>query len=90
MSGRVVGTRSGYERSNFESEQMTDDRRTRSLNHDDPTELHTEADDEATLSRDEAKVAGMVKTDIVYGDSSFEPNADDQNDLHHAEPDEHF
>ncbi len=57
---------------------------------DDPAELRTEADDDAPLSLDEAKVAGMVKTDIVYGDSSINPNADDQNDLSHAEPDEHF
>ena len=57
---------------------------------DNPAELHTEADNEAPLSLDEAKVAGMVKTDIVYGDSSINPNADDQNDLNHAEPDEHF
>jgi hypothetical protein len=57
---------------------------------DNPAELHTEADDEVPLSIDEAKVAGMVKTDIVYADSSINPNADDQNDLNHAEPDEHF
>ncbi len=57
---------------------------------DNPAELHTEADDSTPLSIDEAKVAGMIKTDIVYGDSSIDPNADDRADLNHAGPDEHF
>ncbi len=57
---------------------------------DEPRELHTEADDAVPLTQREADVAGMIKTDIVYGDSSINPNADDQNDLQHAAPDEHF
>ena len=70
---------------------MNDDRTRRpETDLDNPDELHTEADDAVPLSQREADVAGMVKTDIVYGDSSVSPNADDQNDLHHPAPDEHF
>ncbi len=57
---------------------------------DDPSELHTQADDEPALSYREAEVAGMVKSEEVYGDSSIEPNADDHADAERAEPDEHF
>ena len=57
---------------------------------DNPEELRTEADDTVPLSNEEAHVAGMVKTDIVYGDSSINPNADDRNDFHSPAPDEHF
>ncbi len=70
---------------------MSDERARRpEIDLDNPEELHTEADDDAPLSNEEAKVAGMIKTDIVYGDSSVNPNADDENDLEHPEPDEHF
>jgi hypothetical protein len=57
---------------------------------DDPSELHTQADDDPPLSEREAEVAGMVKGLIVYGDASVEPNADDHADAERAEPDEHF
>lgn len=57
---------------------------------DAPGELHTQADDEAPLSREEAKVAGIVPGMVVYGDSSLDPNADDKRDSEHAAPDEHF
>jgi hypothetical protein len=56
---------------------------------DDPTELHTQADDDPPLSRREAEVAGMIKGQIVYGDSSIEPNADDHADSEQATSDEH-
>jgi hypothetical protein len=61
-----------------------------SADSDDPRELHTQADDETPLSEREAEVAGMVKGQIVYGDSSIEPNADDHADAEHASRDEHF
>ncbi|MBD5633138.1 MAG: hypothetical protein IAI49_01565 [Candidatus Eremiobacteraeota bacterium] len=57
---------------------------------DNPGELHTQADDERTLSRDEAAVAGILPGLIVYGDSSLEPNADDRRDLNAPKDDEHF
>jgi hypothetical protein len=57
---------------------------------DDPKELHTEADDEATLSRAEATVAGIIPGMVVYGDSSLDPNADDKRDSERAEPGEHL
>jgi hypothetical protein len=47
---------------------------------DDPRELHTVADDERPLTRQEAEVAGMLPDEPVYGDSSIEPNADDHRD----------
>jgi hypothetical protein len=47
---------------------------------DDPKELHTQADNDRTLSRKEAEVAGIVPGMIVYGDDSIEPNADDHRD----------
>jgi hypothetical protein len=56
---------------------------------DNPGELHTQADDEQPLSREEAAVAGMLPGLIVYGDSSIEPNADDHRDSESAEPGEH-
>ena len=56
---------------------------------DNPGELHTQADDERTLSRREAEVAGIVPGMIVYGDSSLDPNADDKRDSESAGPDEH-
>ncbi len=45
-----------------------------------PRQLHTEADDDASLSREEATVAGI--TQPVYGDDSTNPNADDTRDAH--------
>jgi hypothetical protein len=57
---------------------------------DDPEELHTEADDEPTLSRAQAGVAGILPGMVVYGDSSLDPNADDKRDSERAEPDEHL
>ena len=70
---------------------MNDDRAKRpEIDLDNPEELRTEADDTAPLSNEEAKVAGMVKTDIVYGDSSIDPNADDRSDFNSPAPDEHF
>ena len=47
---------------------------------DNPGELHTQADNDRTLSRKEAEVAGIVPGMIVYGDDSIEPNADDHRD----------
>jgi hypothetical protein len=47
---------------------------------DNPGELHTQADNDRTLSRREAEVAGIVPGMIVYGDDSIEPNADDHRD----------
>jgi hypothetical protein len=47
---------------------------------DNPGELHTQADDDRTLSRKEAEIAGMIPGMIVYGDDSIEPNADDHRD----------
>jgi hypothetical protein len=61
-----------------------------SVSSDDPAELRTEADDDGALTRREAEIAGMVKGQIVYGDSSVEPNADDHADAEHAAPDEHL
>ncbi len=57
---------------------------------DDPSELHTRADDERPLSNDEARVAGIVPGMVVYGDDSINPNADDRADVNRPEPDEHF
>ncbi len=60
------------------------------VEYDAPDELHTEADGDEPLSKSEADVAGMIKTDIVYGDSSIDPNADDRSDLNRPAQDEHF
>jgi hypothetical protein len=57
---------------------------------DDPAELHTQADDETPLSHAEAEVAGIVPGMVVYGDSSLDPNADDQRDNNAPADDEHF
>ena len=56
---------------------------------DEPTELTTEADDERPLSHREAEVAGIVPGMVVYGDSSLDPNADDQRDVNAPAEDEH-
>ena len=46
-----------------------------------PRQLRTAADDEPVLTRREADVAGVSTTrEVVYGDDSFEPNADDHRD----------
>ena len=46
-----------------------------------PRQLHTQADDERALSREEADVAGISPTpEVVYGDDSIEPNAQDHRD----------
>ena len=47
---------------------------------DDPEELHTVADDERPLTREEAEVAGMLPDEPVYGDDSLEPNEEDHRD----------
>jgi hypothetical protein len=57
---------------------------------DDPGELETQADDEAPLSRAQAAVAGILPGLIVYGDSSLDPNADDQRDNNAPSRDEHL
>lgn len=55
---------------------------------DEPRELTTVADDEAPLSREEARVAGMIPGMAVYGDDSEDPN--DHRDSEHAGPGEHL
>ena len=53
-------------------------------------ERDTAADDEPTLSREEADVQGIGPThETVYGDNSCEPNADDHRDAERADEDEH-
>jgi hypothetical protein len=48
-----------------------------------PRQLRTQADNEPVLSREEADVAGIsITPEVVYGDSSAEPNEDDQRDAH--------
>jgi hypothetical protein len=48
-----------------------------------PRELHTQADNEEPLTRAEADVAGITTTpEMVYGDTSMDPNAEDQRDAH--------
>jgi hypothetical protein len=57
---------------------------------DDPKPLHFTGDDEPTLTRAEADVAGISMTpEVVYGDNSFFPNEDDQRDANEATEDEH-
>jgi hypothetical protein len=57
---------------------------------DNPGELETQADDETPLSHAEAGVAGILPGLIVYGDSSLDPNADDQRDNNAPGRDEHL
>ena len=46
-----------------------------------PRQLRTQADNERTLSREEADVAGISPSpEVVYGDDSIEPNAEDHRD----------
>ncbi len=59
----------------------------RGTDRDDPTELTTEADGESALSRSEARVAGILPGQAVYGDDSNDPN--DHRDSEHAGPGEH-
>lgn len=44
-------------------------------------------DDEEKAERE---TAGEEPAEAVYGDTDLNPNADDQRDAHHAEPDEHL
>jgi len=60
------------------------------IDQDDPSELHTQADDATPLSQREAEVAGIVPGMIVYGDDSVNPNADDRRDLNAPATDEHL
>jgi hypothetical protein len=48
-----------------------------------PRQLRTHTENEPDLTREEADVAGISPTpEVVYGDSSAEPNEDDQRDAH--------
>lgn len=50
---------------------------------DDPRPLHITGEDERTLTRAEADVAGISPTpEVVYGEDSFFPNEEDQRDEH--------
>ena len=54
-------------------------------------EIERSPDDEPTLTRREADVAGISQTpETVYGDNSYEPNADDHKDEEQPTEDEHF
>ena len=56
---------------------------------DDVRPLHITGDDEPTLTREEADVAGISRTpEVVYGDDSFFPNEEDQRDAHAGAEDE--
>lgn len=47
--------------------------------------LHSLGDKLRPLSRKEADVAGISPTpETTYGDDSYQPNADDQRDVHHG------
>ena len=55
-----------------------------------PRQLRTQPDDEGTLTRREADVAGISTTpEVVYGESGEDQNRDDQRDAHQAQADEH-
>jgi hypothetical protein len=48
-----------------------------------PRQLRTQADSEEPLSPEEARVAGITPdTRGIYGESSEEPNEEDQRDVH--------
>jgi hypothetical protein len=48
-----------------------------------PRQLRTQTEREPDLTRQEADVAGISTTpEVVYGDSSAQPNEDDQRDAH--------
>jgi hypothetical protein len=56
-----------------------------------PRPLHTQADKEPPLTREEADVLGISPTpEVVYADTDEDQNRDDERDAHHAEPDEHL
>jgi hypothetical protein len=56
-----------------------------------PRQLRTRGDDEPTLSRAEADVAGISTTpSVVYADTDENQNADDQADMNRADPDQHL
>ena len=59
-------------------------------NSETPHELHTQADDEAPLSRLEAEVAGLLPGEEVYGESDNHETSDDRRDIEHADPGEHL
>jgi hypothetical protein len=42
------------------------------------------------LTEQEAEVAGLIKGEAVYGDSTAEPNEDDHADAERADGGEHF
>jgi len=47
-----------------------------------PRQLRTQADNDAPLSAEEARIGGIRSAEIVYGDTDENPNADDQRDVH--------
>ena len=56
-----------------------------------PRQLRTRGDNEGTLSRAEADVAGMTETRTVdYGETDEDQNREDQRDMNSAGPDEHL
>lgn len=56
-----------------------------------PRQLRTQGDDEPTLSRAEADVAGISQTpQVVYADTDENQNAEDQADMNRAGPDQHL
>lgn len=56
-----------------------------------PRQPRTQADDEPSLSRAEADVAGVSPTpSVVYGETDEDENREDQRDMNRAEPDEHL
>ncbi|MFN2460149.1 MAG: hypothetical protein ABR591_05630 [Candidatus Velthaea sp.] len=55
-----------------------------------PRQSRTHADNEPSLSAEEAKVAGMTtEPETVYGESDADQNRGDQRDAHRAQPGEH-
>jgi hypothetical protein len=55
-----------------------------------PRPLHTQADKEPPLQRQEADVLGISPTpEVVYADTDEDQNRDDERDAHRADPDEH-
>jgi hypothetical protein len=56
-----------------------------------PRQLHTQADNEPPLSRQEADAAGITTTpEVVYGEVDEHENDEDERDARHAAPDEHL
>jgi hypothetical protein len=49
-----------------------------------------ERDKRPPLTEQEAEVAGLIKGEAVYGDSTAEPNEDDHADAERADGGEHF